>query len=119
MTTPKLSFDEFAAKYCERQKQTPEGLLEVLRAQKEKFQLIGWALAEAQLMDSSWMGSLTIVPYGPKNTFKDIPKHPFSPRGLASDTSLVIACCLADELPEKAAPWKEPDPPQPKKRKKS
>jgi hypothetical protein len=97
---PELTFKDFAERYCERQQQTPEGLLKILQDQRRRFDCDGWLLAECQVMDSSFMGSLTILPFGPANSFKTIPDHPFSPRGLASDTSVVVAVLLATHLPE-------------------
>ena len=32
-----------------------------------------------------------ILPYGPRNTYKEPPTKPISPRGLASDMSVVVA----------------------------
>ncbi len=86
-----VSFHDFAAKYCETQKCTPLELLARLRTQALKYEPDGWFMAEAQVMDSSWFGQRIILPYGPKCTFKEVPTTPFSPRGLASDTSVVIA----------------------------
>ncbi len=93
-----MPFSVFAEKYCERQQSTPEKLLDILRSQLAQYQCDGWFMGEAALMDSSWFGSRVIVPYGPNNTFKTIPDHPFSPRGLASDTSVVIGFLPADEI---------------------
>lgn len=86
-----LSFEEFAARYCERQEQTPEGLSAILAEQKRAYDPDGWMLLECQLMDSSRFGEYVILPFGPYNTFKEIPRHPISPRGLASDMSVVVA----------------------------
>lgn len=97
---PSLPFADFAAKYCERQESTPEQLLNTLRAQMERYQPLGWVLLEAQLFDSSYFGSLTVLPYGPNNTYKEIPNHPLSPRGLGSDTSVVVAVLLVEALPK-------------------
>ena len=98
----KLAFDAFAARYCERQVQTPEGLREVLSRQAEEFQPDGWFLAECVMLDSSYRGSLVIFPYGPRNTFKEVPdaSRPFSPRGLASDQSVAVAYLVRGDLPE-------------------
>lgn len=96
---PTLTFDQFAAKYCERQEQTPEGLRAVLAAQKARYQPEGWFMLECEMMGSSWLGSLTILPYGPNNTWKTPPDHPVTPRGLASDMSCVCALLPASEIP--------------------
>ncbi len=93
-----LSFDEFAKRYCERQDAEPEGLRMVLAAQKQRYQPDGWMLLECQTMDSSRMGSLVILPYGPKNTYQVPPTRPVSPRGLASDMSMVVALLPACNL---------------------
>lgn len=93
-----LTFAEFARRYCERQENTPEVLKEILTTQKERFKPDGWFLAECQMMDSSRLGSLVILPYGPMNTFKEIPTRPFSPRGLASDMSVAVAFVKAENL---------------------
>jgi len=97
-TIPQLSFAEFAAKYCERQANSPEGLREILTAQKARYNPEGWFMLECAMLDSSRLGSLTILPYGPENTFKAIPEHPVSPRGLASDMSTVCAVLPASAL---------------------
>lgn len=93
-----LDFPAFAARYCERQEQTPEGLFAVLSAQRERYQPEGWMLLECQAFDSSRHGSLTILPYGPNNTFRQPPDQPISPRGLASDMSVVVAILPAGNL---------------------
>lgn len=92
MTPSTLTYPEFAAKYCERQENDPESLKATLQAQRfNSLPPDGWMLLECQMMDSSRCGSLTILAYGPNNTFKQPPDHPVSPRGLASDMSVVVA----------------------------
>lgn len=98
MVQETLTFDIFADRYCERQEQTKQGLRGILEMQKRKFQPKGFMLLECQMFDSSFMGSLTILPYGPNNTYKEVPTHPVSPRGLASDTSVVVAVLPAEAL---------------------
>ena len=98
MTPPTLTFAAFASRYCMRQDSTPDSLRATLRAQRERFAPIGWMLLECQMMDSSSMGALTILPYGPNNTFQAPPAGPVSPRGLASDMSVVVALLLAEDL---------------------
>lgn len=95
-----LDFDTFAARYCERQQQTPEGLLAILRQQRERYAPVGWLLLECHMLDSSRVGELTILPYGPQNTFKAPPEGAISPRGLASDMSVVVSLLSAESLPE-------------------
>lgn len=92
MTPPNLTFTEFAAKYCERQMMTPDVLKSVLEGQKfNGLPPDGWMLLECADMSSSRFASLTILAYGPNNTYKSPPTHPISPRGLASDMSVVVA----------------------------
>lgn len=98
MAPVNCGWTEFAARYCERQEQTPDGLLTVLQAQHVRYQPDGWMLLECAMLDSSRVGELTIMPYGPRNTWKVIPNHPISPRGLASDMSVVTAILLSAEL---------------------
>jgi hypothetical protein len=97
MTT--MTFDEMAALYCERQESSPAGLLAILQNQKTTYRPDGWMLLECQVMDGSRLGSLTILPYGPNNTFARVPDHPISPRGLASDMSVVVGVLPAENLP--------------------
>lgn len=114
MTVEAMDFEAFAGKYCERQEQTPQGLWEIFVKQRQNYpDLIGWFMGEAQLLDSSYMGSLVILPYGPSNTCKAPPDHPFSPRGLASDTSVVVATMAVDQLPAEAPPLPPPRPTRP------
>lgn len=91
LPVPELSFEAFAAKYCERQEQTEAGLREILDDQKLRFRPYGWMLLECQDCTSSRAGSLAILPFGPDNKYHAIPDHPISPRGLASDMSAVVA----------------------------
>jgi len=95
-----FTFDELAAKYCERQEQTPSGLWEALSSQRIKFHPAGWMLLECQMLDSSRLGSLTLLPFGPNNTYKEITTAPISPRGLASDMSICVGVLLVEALPE-------------------
>ena len=93
-----LKFQEFAAKYCERQVQTAEGLREVLSKQKQRLNPDGWMLLECVMLDSSRLGDLTILPFGANCTYKTPPDHPISPRGLASDMSNVVAILPGGEV---------------------
>lgn len=99
-TTIETTFADFAKMYCERQESTPAGLCEVLNSQKQRFAPSGWMLLECQMLDSSRLGSYTILPFGPNNSYKSVPEHPISPRGLASDMSVVVAVLPMSELPE-------------------
>ena len=60
----------------------------------EKFNPYGWMLLECHMLDSSYLGQRTMLPFGPDNTYKAIPTHPVSPRGLASDMSVVLGVHL-------------------------
>lgn len=91
MKPPVISFDEFAKLYCESQECTPEELREKLNSLIHTYQPMGFMLLRCEMMDSSRFGSRVILPYGPLNTFKHPPDHPISPRGLASDMSVVEA----------------------------
>jgi hypothetical protein len=95
-----LDFAAFADRYCERQKQTPEGLLAIFRRQSEQYRPVGWIMFECQVMDSSQYGHLVVLPYGPDNTVKQIPQTPVSLDGTASGTSCPVAVLLADRLEE-------------------
>ena len=85
------SFDELAKEYCDRQVCTPASLRSILQSQIDRFNPDGWFLAECKMLDSSLLGSYVILPYGPNNTFRNVPDHSFSPRGLASDMSVAVA----------------------------
>ena len=93
-----ITFDEFAARYCERQQQTPDGLRTILLRQKDHFNPTGFIMLECRVMDSTWLGHLCILPYGGSATLQEIPDRPLSPRGLASDTSVVVATVNAEDV---------------------
>jgi hypothetical protein len=95
-----MTFAEMAALYCETQECEVEQLRQRLIDQINTWEPNGWMLLECQMLDSSWMGSRVVLPFGPLNTFKEIPNHPISPRGLASDMSTVIGWIDAAELKE-------------------
>lgn len=104
MPIEKYTFDQLARRYCDRQDQTPEGLLKILQQQKIEYTPTGWFLAECQYLTSYNAGLLVILPYGPNNTFKEIPTGVFSPRGLASDTSSAVAYMTVEDVPEALTP---------------
>lgn len=93
---PSLSWDELATKYCEKQEITREGLRARLKALVDRYSAEGFMLLEAADMSSSWCGQLTILPYGGSATYREVPTHPISPRGLASDMSTVIGVLSAE-----------------------
>lgn len=95
---PSLTFDELAARYCERQESTPEQLRQILQRQLADLQPTGWMLCENALLDSSECGRLRILAYGPNCTYKEIPDHPISFDGLASTTSVVVGVLPAAAL---------------------
>jgi hypothetical protein len=94
-----LEFAEFARRYCERHVNSPTRLAETLSQQVGLFHPDGWMLLECQDFSSSRFGHYVILPYGGQATFKEIPDRPISPRGLASDMSVVVAVLPADKLP--------------------
>lgn len=92
-----MEFTEFAQKYCETQDSTLVRLRTTLLAQQIKFNPTGWLLGECQVLDSSSIGERTILPYGPNNTIKELVTY-YSPRGLASDTAIVIGTLSAEDF---------------------
>jgi len=94
-----MTWPELAARYCSRQDNTPAGLLGILLLHQKVRQPDGWMLLECQMLDGSRLGELTIVPYGPRQTLQQPPTGPISPRGLASDMSVVIGLLTASQLP--------------------
>jgi hypothetical protein len=93
-----ISYKEFAARYCTRQENTPEALYSTLESQQRIYQPDGWMLLECVDLSSSRLGSYVILPYGPRNTYKEPPTKPISPRGLASDMSIVVAILKSEDL---------------------
>ena len=98
-----LDMEQFIQKYCDSQEITPADFAAILKRQHDQFNPDGWMMLQCQDMSSSYMGSLTVLPYGPCNTFKEPPTGCISPRGLASDMSSVIAITdnilRTDEVP--------------------
>ena len=94
-----MTFDELAAMYCERQVSTPEELRQTLVERRDRFKCDGFMLLECHQMDSTHCGELTVLPYGPNNTFKEVTNRPISPRGLASDMSVCVGYLLSQDLP--------------------
>ena len=98
---PELTFEKFAELYCGVLEKTAAGLKATLRKmldREAKYRPTGFVMMECQQMDSSYFGSRVIVPYGGESTWKDIPEGVVSPRGIASDMSIVIAILLTNEL---------------------
>lgn len=94
----KMTWTEFSGLYCKTQACEPDELADKLTQQKEKYAPQGFFIAEAQLFDSTWFGQHVILPYGPNNTFRAVPTTPFSPRGLASDTSVAVGFIAAGDV---------------------
>ena len=92
------TFQEFAAKFCDTQMQTPEGLREVLVEQRKQYQPDGWFLLQLIDFRSRSAGQHVILPYGPRNTFKAVPTGIVHPYGLASDSSEVVAVITTDQV---------------------
>lgn len=95
----RMTWDEFSTRYCKTQVSTPEMLAENMNFLVRQYSPVGFFLAEGQLMGASWCGQVVAAPYGPRNTLKEIPAHPFSPRGLASDMSVAIGHVLVEDIP--------------------
>jgi hypothetical protein len=93
-----MTFEELAAVYCETQECEPHELEEKLIVIAERDKPIGFMLLQCVMMDSSYFGSHTIMPFGPNNTHKELPDLPISPRGMASDMSIVVGVMPAAQL---------------------
>lgn len=102
MSVDYLDRDAFIAKFADND---PDKMADVriqLQRQQETYTPDGWVMVQCADLNASWSGQLNIVPFGPHNTWKEIPKGPVSPRGLASDTSVVVAVCLVDKGDKRA-----------------
>lgn len=82
---------ELVLRYIERQDATEEATLTRMSLIEDVREVTGWFLLECAALDSSKLGERTLLPYGPGCTFKAPPRHPVSPRGLASDMAVVVA----------------------------
>lgn len=98
-----VTFPELTKLYCSRQECDPDSLERRLQEVAKSYSPDGFMLLECHVFDSSMFGSLVILPYGGGSTFKEPPTHPISPRGLASDMSVVIATMPASELSKERA----------------
>jgi hypothetical protein len=100
MNSKTITWKELSNTFCSRHKVTEKWLLERLNTQREIYHPKGWMLVECEVLDSSRLGELLIIPYGGNGTaFDEVPDHPFSPRGLASDISVIIGILVEGELP--------------------
>lgn len=97
-----LTFSAFAGKYCETQLCEPDELKVKLRDLAQKLKPKGFVLLRCELMGGSFFGQRVILPYGGDSTLKDVPTSPISPRGLASDMSVVEAVMEVKSLEEQA-----------------
>ena len=101
---PNLCFHDIATIYNETQVGDYDSLRQQLNAQRVEFKPIGWMLLRCEMLDSYRCGQHVLLPYGPNNTYKEVPDHPISPRGLASDMSRVVAITTSDR-------WNQPGEP--------
>ena len=95
-----LDFRSFARRFSPNGGMPPSELLTTLRKQRKDLNPTGWMLIECHMVDSSRFGDRMVIAYGPTCTIHEVPTHPFSPRGLASDMSVVVATMPVDNLPE-------------------
>lgn len=103
MAVELLNRESLIARYAAGSNVPAESVAERLWQQEMDYQPDGWMLLQcAYLSGAAHAGELSILPYGPKNTYKEIPETPISPRGLASDMSVVIAVCLCipEDIPD-------------------
>lgn len=96
MSVVYLDRDALIAKYVPNDPAAAADVRGQLQRQEEKYTPDGWVMLECQMLGGSHMGEQTIVPFGPNNTWKEVPEGPVSPRGLASDMSVVVAVCLRE-----------------------
>lgn len=99
-TVESPDFRSFARRFSVNGGMPPSELLTTLQTQRKNLNPTGWMLIECPMVDSSHFGERTVIAYGPTCTIHEVPSHPFSPRGLASDMSVVVATLSADNLPE-------------------
>lgn len=78
-------------RYCETQEMEPEELNRILDKKHDEYKCDGFMLLRCVMMDSSRLGSRTILPFGGTSTYGEVPDGCISPRGLASDMSEVEA----------------------------
>jgi hypothetical protein len=96
-TYPTLSLEEFA----KRLEMPVDTLRKRLLKQRAEYLPDGYVLLQCVMLDSSLVGTHVCLPYGPRNTLKSPPTGPFSPRGLASDMSLVVGLLPTGALDSK------------------
>lgn len=64
---------------------------EIMENQIARNKPDGFMLVRCELLDSSLMGAQWVLPFGPFNTYKEPPDHPFSVYGTASSMVCVKA----------------------------
>jgi len=92
-----VSKGELVSRYCETQDADARETNARMREIASGREVEGWMLLQGADMSSSYLGQQVILPWGPGCTFKEVPQHPVSPRGLASDMSVVVATALDKE----------------------
>ena len=98
MIKQNVKFQEFAVMFGYETQWEQDELKLKLQIVKRNYAPEGFFLMECHMMDSSSLGRRTILPYGGASTCETVPDHPMSPKGLASDMSVVIATMLVEEL---------------------
>lgn len=100
-----LSWDGFVAYFARGETLTEHELKQFLKSlirMKKDYSPTGFFIAECKMLDTSPgspMGDRTCLAYGPKNTFKEIPTKPFSPKGLASDMAVAEVYIPVEDVP--------------------
>lgn len=92
-----LNFKDFAARYCETQESTPEKLAEIFKKQIGNFEPTGWFLSECHDMCSSKFGNQVILPYGPNNSYKEIPANGLVKPHAGSGCTYTVVATLSRE----------------------
>lgn len=94
-----VNYDQFDAMFRKGTDHPPDYLADALRTQAATYAPTGWFMLEVCDMWASRLGERRVVVYGENCTYKEVPTVAVSPRGLASDMSMVVAVLLADQLP--------------------
>jgi len=94
-----VTWVEFSALFVSSQETTEKRFAADLRRMKERYDSEGFFIARCEVMDSSLFGNRVALGFGKSHTWKSVPDHPISIRGLASDTSVVECWIPASEVP--------------------
>lgn len=86
--------EEIVRLFCQTQVAEPADVLARLAVIEDKYSPEGFVLLENQLLDATRCGHRYILPFGPSNSMKSVPSHPFSIDGNASGTVVAIAVHL-------------------------